>query len=229
MMCLGTGTFFESLSLRTGFPFGHYFFTDVMGPKLFQLPVLLALAYLGMGYLSWIVAAVIDGRLDRPISGSRLVTLPLLASSVMVAWDLAMDPVWANLDHAWVWRDGGAWFGVPVSNYLGWLLTVYTFYQAFAIYLSRREASAAFPRSFGRLAVLFYGASAAGNVLLAIPSTRGAAVAAFVSDATGRQWSVAGIIQSCVVTSICVMGGFTITAWFRSAGRRPGRHSEVSR
>jgi hypothetical protein len=29
--------------LRTGFPFGHYYFTDVMGPKIFQLPVLLLL------------------------------------------------------------------------------------------------------------------------------------------------------------------------------------------
>src|SRR5579864_3927398 len=56
---LGVGTFFESLSLRTGFPFGHYRFTDLMGPKLFDLPILLALAYVGMGYLSWVLAVVI--------------------------------------------------------------------------------------------------------------------------------------------------------------------------
>ena len=30
-----------------------------MGPKLFDLPILLALAYVGMGYLSWILALVI--------------------------------------------------------------------------------------------------------------------------------------------------------------------------
>jgi uncharacterized membrane protein len=58
-LCLGSGTFFESLSLRTGFPFGHYYFTGLMGPKIFQLPVLLALAYLGMGYLSWVLALAI--------------------------------------------------------------------------------------------------------------------------------------------------------------------------
>jgi uncharacterized membrane protein len=50
---------FESLSLRAGFPFGHYRFTNLMGPKLFDLPILLALAYVGMGYLSWILALVI--------------------------------------------------------------------------------------------------------------------------------------------------------------------------
>src|SRR5437588_8563265 len=44
-LSLGVGTFFEIVSLRTGFPFGHYRFTDMMGPKLFDLPILLALAY----------------------------------------------------------------------------------------------------------------------------------------------------------------------------------------
>ena len=29
-LCLGVGTLFESLSLRTGFPFGHYRFTDLL-------------------------------------------------------------------------------------------------------------------------------------------------------------------------------------------------------
>jgi putative membrane protein len=36
--CLGFGTLAESVSLRIGLPFGHYYFTDVMGPKIFQLP-----------------------------------------------------------------------------------------------------------------------------------------------------------------------------------------------
>src|SRR5438874_332731 len=35
--CLGVGTLAESLSLRTGFPFGRYAFTEVMGPKIFEL------------------------------------------------------------------------------------------------------------------------------------------------------------------------------------------------
>jgi uncharacterized membrane protein len=49
-LCLGVGTFFESVSLRTGFPFGHYRFTGLMGPQLFGLPILLALVYVGMGF-----------------------------------------------------------------------------------------------------------------------------------------------------------------------------------
>src|SRR5215469_13750603 len=45
-LCLSVGAFFEIVSLGTGFPFGHYRFTELMGPKLFDLPILLALAYI---------------------------------------------------------------------------------------------------------------------------------------------------------------------------------------
>src|SRR5260370_11855155 len=69
--CLGVGTLFESVSLRTGFPFGHYWFTNLMGPKFFDLPILLALAYVGMGYLSWVLALVILDCQNQPLSAGR--------------------------------------------------------------------------------------------------------------------------------------------------------------
>jgi uncharacterized membrane protein len=209
-LSLGIATLLESLSLRTGLPFGHYYFTDVMGPKLFQLPVLLALAYVGMGYLSWVVGLLLVGHHDEPLNGRRMIFLPLVASFVMVAWDLSMDPVWSNLYRAWVWKDGGSFFGVPVSNFLGWYLTVYLFYQAFALYLRGRTVTP-LPRKHWRLPVLFYGASAAGNVLLAIPS----ATPAIVTDPSGRQWRSEDIIHSCVLVSIFVMGAFALIAWTR--------------
>jgi uncharacterized membrane protein len=132
--CLGFGALAESVGLRTGFPFGRYYFTSVMGPKIFQLPVLLALAYLGIGYVAWILALLILGCVDKPVHGTRALTLPLLASLIMVAWDLSMDPNWSTLHHAWIWQDGGSYFGVPISNFFGWFLTVYLYYQAFTLY-----------------------------------------------------------------------------------------------
>src|ERR1700692_1229587 len=92
-LCLGVGTLFESVSLRTGFPFGYYRFTDLMGPKVFDLPVLLALAYVGMGYLSWILGLVILGYQNEPLSGRKIVLLPLAASFVMTAWGFSMAGV----------------------------------------------------------------------------------------------------------------------------------------
>lgn len=54
--CLGFGGLAEIISLRTGFPFGHHYFTDAMGPQVLHVPVLLVLAYLAIGYVFWVLA-----------------------------------------------------------------------------------------------------------------------------------------------------------------------------
>src|SRR6266849_4684741 len=47
------GNVFEDLGVATGFPFGRYYYPDAMGPKLFNVPILVGFAYPWMGYLSW--------------------------------------------------------------------------------------------------------------------------------------------------------------------------------
>src|SRR5262249_50320995 len=132
------GNVFENVGVSTGFPFGHYYFTDLMGPKLFAVPILLGLAYVGMAYVSWTLGRLILGDLKSPLVGWHAFTLPLIASCIMVSWDLSQAPVWARILRAWVFPRGGAYFGVPISNFAGWYLTVYVLYQLFALYLSRR-------------------------------------------------------------------------------------------
>src|SRR6184192_1012652 len=44
----------ENSSILTGFPFGHYYYTDLLGPKLFLVPLLIGPAYVGNGYLAWV-------------------------------------------------------------------------------------------------------------------------------------------------------------------------------
>ena len=39
-LCLFTGNLFENLGIRTGFPFGHYHFTALMGPAIWGVPAL---------------------------------------------------------------------------------------------------------------------------------------------------------------------------------------------
>ena len=212
-LCLGVGTLFESVSLRTGFPFGHYTFTDLMGPKLFDLPILLPLAYVGMGYLSWVLGLVILQGQNEPLSGRKIVLVPLAASFVMTAWDLSMDPVWADIDHAWVWQDGGSFYGVPLSNFFGWFFTVYIFYQLFALYLRNRVIIPSRTPHW-RLAILFYAASAAGNLLVVAPlSSRGVFV-----DATGKHWVISDILWASCLVSTLLMMPLSLIAWVKAAG-----------
>jgi putative membrane protein len=223
-ICLLVGNVFENLGVRTGFPFGHYYFTDVMGPKILVVPVFLGLAYVGMAYLSWTLARLILEETKGPLTGSRVVTLALLASAIMVSWDLSMDSVWSTIVRAWIWQQGGIYFGVPLTNFLGWFVTGYVFYQLFALYLRNRgSAGNALPADYWNMAVAFYAISAAGNLLLLIPQP-GPAV---VSDPSGVQWKVSSITAASAVATISTMGAFALLAWIKRPGA--GRGSKATR
>ena len=208
-ICVVLGNLLENVSLVTGFPFGRYHFTDVMGPKIAQVPILLGLAYIGMGYLSWTVGLLIGGGARKPLAGYRIFTQPLIAAFVMVGWDLSMDPIWSNVVHGWIWHDGGSFFGVPISNFLGWYFTVYLIYQSFALYLRKASVVTSLPAEGWRPAVLCYGVSALGNLFVASPA--GSAI----TDAAGVTWKISDILAVSALVSVFVMGGFTLFAWVR--------------
>ncbi|MGA9671038.1 MAG: carotenoid biosynthesis protein [Terracidiphilus sp.] len=210
--CLGVGALSESLSLRTGFPFGHYFFTDLMGPKLIQLPILLVLAYLGIGYCSWILSLLILGYRNRPLAGSRVIAAPMLASFIMLLWDLSMEAIWATLDHAWIWREGGSFFGVPITNFLGWFFTAFLFYLSFALYCRANpiRQTQSFP-SYWRFPILCYGICAYGNLFI----FRTGLFPHAVTDAAGKTWMTADILLACSLVSILAMGPIALLAWHR--------------
>lgn len=161
VMCLVVSNLLENTSILTGFPFGHYYYTDVLGPKLFLVPLLIGPAYFATGYLAWVLATVLIGDIGRTSSAFTTFAVPFMASFAMVAWDLGFDPTASTINHSWIWEQGGGYFGVPLTNYLGWFFTVYVFFQLFALFLrwrrtdSKEEASA-FPGSFYAQAIIMY-------------------------------------------------------------------------
>ena len=212
------GNVFENLGVATGFPFGRYYHTDATGPRLFQCPILVGFAYPWMGYLSWTLGRVILGDLRSPLVGTRVITLPLVAGFIMIAWDLAGDPVWATIDRLWVWQ-GGAYFGVPVTNFLGLYGVYYVIHQSFAIYLRGRSPTAG-PLSVGywRLAIIVY-ALCAGGGIVSVLSKR---VPEVVFDPTGTPWNVSTITAACVLVSTFMMGAFAVIAWVRLSDETSG-------
>src|SRR5690606_32908649 len=83
--------------------------------------------YFAILYPSWLVACAALGVDPRAFDPRRLgwasvAVTALVSALAMTAWDVTMDPVMVHEVHAWVWVDGGAWFGVPFSNFFGWVL-----------------------------------------------------------------------------------------------------------
>jgi len=153
------GWAWEAFSIQTGFPFGFYHYTEHMPVKLGHIPVSVLVAYAVMGYLSWTLARILLGRFDdhRPVD---LVVHPLVAAVLMVFWDLCMEPLRSTIEGRWIWQDAGGYFGIPLTNFSGWLLVTWSMFFLFGLYL-RRNAPAPLPREaktapFWLLSILMY-------------------------------------------------------------------------
>jgi putative membrane protein len=141
-ICLTVTFAMENLGTTTGLPFGHYaFFVGAGLPHVGLIPIIVGPLYFGMGYASWLIACLLVGsRVQRPNTRYALFSVPLVAAFVMTQWDVVMDPAGSTLGKAWVWYDSGGYFGVPLSNFLGWLLVTWLYFQAFAVISYRRRA-----------------------------------------------------------------------------------------
>ncbi len=86
-------------------------------------------------------------------------------------WDLSVDPISSTLQGLWVWTYPGAYFGVPISNFFGWFLVVYIFFQIFALYLSKydsiepKKVSTISNKPFWSETAAIYGITAMGTIL----------------------------------------------------------------
>jgi putative membrane protein len=89
----------------------------------------------------------------------------------MVMWDLTVDPISSTLQGLWVWATPGAYFGVPISNFFGWFLVVFIFFQMFALYLSKYDSikgekvSKISNKPFWSESAAVYGITALGTIL----------------------------------------------------------------
>jgi putative membrane protein len=103
----------ESIGVATGLPYGSFSYGDALGPRLAGLvPYLLPISYTPL-----VVGAV------AAAWGSRPPLLHVIYATLLLVWmDAVLDPGAASLGF-WVWPQGAVYYGVPLSNYAGWLFS----------------------------------------------------------------------------------------------------------
>lgn len=165
---------FEQVGVESGLIYGPYFYTDVLGLKLGHVPLLIPLAWFMMIYPGYVIANLIAQ--DRPVGSpshvGRLLWLAFLSAMVMTAWDLVVDPVLSGpAVGAWVWTQGGPYFGIPVQNFVGWMLTTFTVYAIYRLYESRVPLApeGRIARWIALLPLLAYGSIMISNMLASGP------------------------------------------------------------
>lgn len=145
---------FEEIGVRTGLIYGSYHYSDMLGTKLGHVPAIIPLAWFMMVYPSWMVARAILANLDtRSLPGRTM--LALIAAITITGWDMVMDPGMA-MAHNWVWEQGGAYFGVPLRNYFGWILTTFIIYWIVSTLWRLEVRERATTKTFAALPVILY-------------------------------------------------------------------------
>ena len=112
----------ETTGVTTGFPYGPFYYGDALGPKVAGLvPYLLPLSWvpLVLGVVAATAPAVPE---NEAVFGRRRIMWVPCAAVLLTLVDGVLDPGAASLGF-WVWPEGGPYYGVPVSNYLGWLFS----------------------------------------------------------------------------------------------------------
>src|SRR5829696_5198975 len=103
----------ESFGVATGFPYGNFYYGVALGARLAGLvPFLLPLSY----------TPLVIGAVAAAWGGRQRVLDITLATLLLVWMDAVIDPGAASLGF-WVWPEGGLYYGVPLSNYAGWVLS----------------------------------------------------------------------------------------------------------
>ena len=108
----------EFVGVRTGWPYGPFEYGIDLGPMLFgEVPVGLPVFFLPLVMNSYLLVALLLG----PAARNRAVRL-LATLATVLAVDLVLDPGAVALGF-WSYGAGGAYYGVPASNYAGWVLS----------------------------------------------------------------------------------------------------------
>ena len=108
----------EMLGVATGWPYGAFEYGIDLGPMLFGLvPAGLPVFFFPLVLNSYLLDLLLLGKKAR----AAVIRLPAVIATVLVM-DLVLDPAAVGLGF-WMYDAGGAYYGVPWSNYAGWAIS----------------------------------------------------------------------------------------------------------
>lgn len=115
----GLGT--ELIGINTGILFGNYSYGDVLGLKLYGVPILIGINWFTIVYCAYISAGKFLGWIDigyfkkEPSSFSYFIIQAIFTAILTTAFDWLMEPVAVRLGF-WSWKGDE----IPLFNYTCW-------------------------------------------------------------------------------------------------------------
>lgn len=137
----------EVIGVHLGFPFGRYEYTTILQPRLMDVPLVMAAAWI-------VLVAYVNATLTN-FQLSRWLTV-LVAGLWMTAIDLVIDPLAAGKLNYWRWIDTGGYYGIPAQNFGGWVAVSWLIIGIVSLIQGRRWAPAPWERTIGLSIILFF-------------------------------------------------------------------------
>lgn len=167
VLALGLGWFAEQMGSSRGWFFGHYTYTEVLGPRLGDVPLAIPLMWFALCLVGYVMASLMLWRTPvhtSPTFRSGLLTA-WLAAMVVTAFDLGADPYFVFVLKAWIMQktDGG-WFGETLEGFVGWMAVGLVIVGVFQALADPRRAPMPAVRGVRHAALLPIGIYASGLV-----------------------------------------------------------------
>jgi putative membrane protein len=131
------GFLIEFVGARYGIIFGQYSYGSTLGPKLFDVPIIIG--------LNWLLVMYCIASLTNSLKIPTMVKI-IAGASLAVAVDWLIEPVAMHFDF-WTWKDGV----VPFQNYVGWFFTSLVMQSMYHILKVKAENKLALPFYFAQL------------------------------------------------------------------------------
>jgi putative membrane protein len=140
LIAVTAGWFAEQMGASHGWFFGDYDYTNVLGPALGDVPVIIPLMWFALTYVAYVIANFIVWH--TPVDGvaplGQTAVMSLLAALIVTAYDLGADPYMVFTLKAWimVMKDGW-WFGETLQGFFGWAFVAFFILFCFRLTLRR--------------------------------------------------------------------------------------------
>lgn len=123
----------EYIGATTGWPYGEFSYQVALGPMIGPIPLALPLFFIPLVINSYLLCLLLLGN-------RHLLVRLVMVSATVVTVDLVLDPAAVALGF-WVFAESG-FYGVPYSNFAGWILSAFVGVAVIDLAFDRQELRA---------------------------------------------------------------------------------------
>ncbi|MGQ4873638.1 MAG: carotenoid biosynthesis protein [Promethearchaeia archaeon] len=120
--------FMEIIGSNYGIPFGKYHYTENIPIHIWGVPIFVPLTWYMIIYLSlqisYIILPLDSEEFNKLKKLYKDTSYSILTALITTAWDVILDPVAVGREN-WVWEEKGQYFGIPLTNFLGWFVVAF--------------------------------------------------------------------------------------------------------